>query len=112
MVPSAKDNPACAVDQWRESATGRMVDHKQVACGGLQAPQARHGRCFLVFVQLRVQMSLPSSGTIAGENDAVIRAVNGSDIIEIGWLVRNLGNHRGVVRISEMGDFIELPGSD
>src|ERR1051326_2232149 len=110
MVPTAKNYPTGAVDDRGEGASGSMVDHEQVAGGGLQAPQARHRRRFLVFVQLRIEVRFPAPGPIAGENDAVIRTINRSDVVEVGRLVRHFGNHRRGLGISELRDFIELPG--
>src|SRR5207247_3868742 len=74
-----------------------------------QTPQARHRRRFLVLVQLWVEVPLAVAGAVAGENNTVVSAVDGGDVVVVRRLVGNFDDHRDGGGIGEVGDFEKLP---
>src|SRR5688572_14879443 len=53
-------------------------------------------------------MTLTVARAIRGEDDTVVSAVDGSDVVIVGGLVGNLRDDWDLVR-GEIGDFVKLP---
>src|SRR5689334_14719400 len=53
-------------------------------------------------------MRLAVAWTIRGEDDAIVHAIDGADVVAGRWLIRDAGDH-GCVGLPEAGNFIDLP---
>ena len=77
-----------------------MVEEEQITVervGRAETPEAGHGRNVVVFVKLRVEMRRTITRSVAGENDALIGAVAGADVVVVRRLVGNFGDAVGAV---------------
>ena len=108
VVPLREDGTAETIDDWREVAGGGVVQQKQVAVCGIEAPEARHDRRRFVFIVLRMKMAFTTAWAVRGKDNPVVRPIDRGDVVVVWWLVRHLGDDGRLV-FSEAGDFVELP---
>src|ERR1051326_9567373 len=113
MVPPGDDKAAETVDEWIEHAAGCVLQQPQIATARFQAPGAGDGGMTFILLTSRVEVPLPAGRVIAGENDSVICAIAGADVIAIRRLVRHFDNLRSNISVSDnrvqVGNFVKLP---
>ncbi len=105
MIPLGEEDTAVTINRRRKIPGWRMVQQLEIACYRIQTPQSRVCWRRFVLIQLWVQVHLPVTWPIRGKNDAVIRAVNRADVVEILWLVGHFGDDRRVVQ-SQPSNFV------
>ena len=89
-----------------------MINQEKVSVGWLQTPKAGDGWRFLVFVKLGIELHLTVSWAVAGEDDPVIAAVYGSNVVKVSRLISYLGDDGRGLGIREVGDLVQLPVTD
>ena len=106
VIPAREDEAARLVDDGAEVAAWRVVEQAQVAAVGVHAPDAADGGGGFILVDLRIEPLGAVAGAVAGEDDAIIGAVDRRDIVEVRRL-RNF-HHRDGFILSEPTHFIDL----
>ena len=108
VIPAAEDDPPKAIHRGREGTRRRVIQHEEITRGGIERPESGDRGSFLVFVELRVEMAAPIARAVAGEDDPVIRAVDGGDIVIVSRLVGDLGDDWGLAH-AKIGYLKNLP---
>ena len=77
-----------------KSTGGGVIEHAQIARRGIEAPEAGDGRRFFVLIELRIEMPLAAARTVRSEEDAVVGAVERTDVVVVGRLIGDLADDR------------------